>query len=103
MIMKACERLKRDFEDKIDTNALRGNYSLNTIKSLMYNSFKEAWNLKEIEVSQLKVAIQEVRKSENKCAHMQTSYNGQASWCYTCGNISLIEESVEKLIKTHDN
>lgn len=37
------EVIKEAFREKIDTNVLRGNYSLNSVKMLMYGSFREGF------------------------------------------------------------
>ncbi len=42
------------FKDLIDTNVLRGNYAINTVKALMYNSFKEAFIFQGSKIDKLK-------------------------------------------------
>lgn len=51
----------------------------------------------EIQVSQLKHAIRATQKDSLNCNHGNSTYNGEASWCLSCGRIWLVEDVIKNM------
>lgn len=58
----------------------------------------------DVSASQLKHAIREIHKGPDaNCKHLHSTYNGEASWCYDCKSISLVEDIAKSLAKMDEN
>lgn len=65
----------------------------------------ENWDSKTLDearvsLSQLKHAIRAIHQGPSRdCKHLNSTYNGEAQWCYDCKRIWLVEDIAEEVKK----
>jgi len=68
--------------------------------SLFPCPYKEEVGVLDVSISQLKHAIRAIHQGiVNECKHSNSTYNGQASWCFDCKRIWLVEDIAESIAR----
>lgn len=99
---KGWDKATYDFKQGIVSAINQYRDVLTTAKEISDNNdelVKHNSDLK-VQLSQLKHAVKSIHSGlETDCAHINGSYNGEATWCFNCKRIWLIEDLSEKLKK----